>query len=617
MREDNGIFSDNSYMSQREILDSMTELVLVRNRSGHLIEVNRAFLESFGGTRDDWIGRWFAAAPGPDNGRRVRRYDVAMKTLSGEAWIEWAETAIEDGGVVAVGRDVTEERQSRQVLNEAAQGKSVFFAAVTHELRTPLSGALGAARLLRDTDLQPDQASYVEAVQSSTQHALALIDDILDLSRLEAGHFELREEPVKLRHLIEDGCELLAMRAHDKGLALAHVISPDIPKCVMADPARLRQVLFNLVGNAVKFTETGGVLIAAKCHGDHIRISVKDSGPGIEVADQSRVFERFERGSATGRHEVAGTGLGLAMVKGLARAMGGDVGLDSTPGKGSTFWFTFPLTVADPETLDADLAGSRIVIASPYPVHREALERMCSELGASAEAVSSRDRIQPSIDRHQGDQVVILDEAWISEAARLTVQSGQLRILALVKPSTKDQIAGKDRPDNVQGWLVAPVRTRSLVEYVLKGQESPEPEAPDNQTGDKPFEGLRILLAEDDPVNGLIAEAMLTRLGGEVTRVADGDAALTRLSSTAYDFALLDMRMPKRDGCDVSMAVRALPEPFSSVPMIALTANATAVDREACLAAGMNEFLTKPLDPGLLIRSVRALCQPQNELSVD
>lgn len=605
-----------SRISLRIVLDAMSELVLVRNRSGHLVEVNQAFLTAFGGTRDDWLGRWFAAAPGPDEGQSVRRYDVAMGTLKGEAWIEWSETQLDDGGILAVGRDVTEERSSRKLLNDAAQGKSVFFAAVTHELRTPLSGALGAARLLKDTQLEPDQQTYVDGIQSSTQHALALIDDILDLSRLEAGHFELREEPVDLRRLIEDNCELLATRAAEKGLSLAHMVSPDIPAFIMADPARLRQVLFNLVGNAVKFTDSGGVLIHVALAGDQLRISVKDSGPGITSDDQARIFERFERGSTGSRVDTAGTGLGLAMVKGLAQAMSGEVGLSSTPGKGSTFWFTFPVTVSDPARLERELEGMRVVIASPYSVQREALERMASELGASAEAVSSRDRIQPSLERHAGDQVLILDESWAGEASHMGIETGRLRILILARPNTKDRFSKDARPDGVHGWLVTPVRCHSLIEFVLKGRDAVRPEEPKDQTPDKPLDGMQILLAEDDPVNGLIAEAVLTRLGGVVSRVMDGDAAIEKLSQSEFDFALLDMRMPKRDGCDVALAVRALPSPLGHVPMLALTANATPVDRETCLASGMNDFLTKPLDPGALVKAVNALCQPQNTASV-
>lgn len=319
----------------------MDEIVLVRDAAGRVVTVNSAFLRAFGGERSDWLGRWFAVAPAFGEDGTARRYDAAMRTRAGPAWIEWSETPTGDGGAVAVGRDVSRERRARAEESEAARGKSIFFASVTHELRTPLSGALGAAALLEETGLRPDQSAYLEAMRSSAAHALNLIDDILDITRLEAGRLELREESMSPRALIEDVAEILAPRAAEKGLNLAHAADASVPERVRADPARLRQVLFNLAGNAVKFTEQGGVLISADLADDRLRLSVRDTGPGVSETDQARLFEYFERGAAE-RTAAPGAGLGLAMVRRLAEAMGGAVGVRSEPGRGALFWFEAP-----------------------------------------------------------------------------------------------------------------------------------------------------------------------------------------------------------------------------------------------------------------------------------
>ncbi|MFW5661238.1 MAG: sensor histidine kinase, partial [Oceanicaulis sp.] len=356
------------------VIDAMDELVLVRDAAGRVVSVNRAFLSAFGGERSDWIGRWFAVAPAFGEDGAARRYDAAMRTRAGPAWIEWSETPTPGGGAVAVGRDVSRERTARAEESEAARGKSIFFASVTHELRTPLSGALGAAALLEETGLKPDQAAYLDAVRSSAAHALALIDDILDLTRLEAGRLELREEAIDLRALVEDVAEILAPRAAEKGLTLAHAVAAEVPEKVSADPARLRQVLFNLAGNAVKFTQTGGVLIGAERAGERMRLTVRDTGPGVSGADQARLFEYFERGSAE-RTNAPGAGIGLAMVRRLAEAMDGSVGVRSEPGRGALFWFEAPLTALAGPPSARPLAGRVTITASNHMIVREALRR--------------------------------------------------------------------------------------------------------------------------------------------------------------------------------------------------------------------------------------------------
>ena len=242
-------------------LDAAGELILVRGFGGRVMYVNAAFLKAFGGDRSDWVGRWFSVAP-PVTTQDSRRYEMLMRTRDGAIWIEWDERLLPgSAGVISVGRDVTGRREAHEDLEASQRAKSLFFAAVTHELRTPLAGALGVSRLLEATALKPDQADYVRSIAASADHALAMVDDILDLSRLEAGRLELRPEAVDVADLVRETVELAAPRAQEKGLEIGVVHAHGAPARIMGDSARLKQILYNLIGNAVKFTAKGGVRV--------------------------------------------------------------------------------------------------------------------------------------------------------------------------------------------------------------------------------------------------------------------------------------------------------------------------------------------------------------------
>lgn len=599
----------------RAVLDAMAELVLVRDASGRVTEVNAAFLDAFGGSRDDWIGRWFAVAPALGENGETRRYDAAMRTRTGAAWIEWCETPGPDGGSVAVGRDVTEDRRLQAEASEAERGRSVFFASVTHELRTPLSGALGAAALLKDTGLQPDQAAYLDAVRSSAQHALNLIDDILDLSRLEAGRMTLRAEPVDLRALIEDACEILAPRAAEKGLGLAHAIAADVPAQVEADPARLRQIVFNLAGNAVKFTETGGVLVTAELQGGALSLAVRDTGPGIAKTDQAQLFKHFERGAAE-HNATPGAGLGLAMVKRLAEAMDGEVGVQSEPGAGAVFWTRFPVRAVAPPPADRPLNGRTVVIAAESAIVGQALRLQAEALGARAVQTATADEAAALARANDGPVTVILDASWKTDAPAIKAAAPETRIVALAEPRTKGDFTGASSPPGFDGWLVTPVRLTSLAAYAQGfAPQEPRRREPVSDPG-TPLAGLTLLVAEDDPVNAMIARTVLTKLGAGVTHVDNGRAAVEAAASGGFDAALLDLRMPELGGLDAAREIRSLNRAGAALPIIALTANATEDDRAACLAAGMDAFLTKPLQPEALTDTLTGLCGLQKRANV-
>lgn len=599
------------------VLDAMEELVMVRDEGGRIVAVNAAFRKAFGGETSDWVGRWFAVAPALGEDGQSRRYDVAMQIRDAAIWVEWSESRMgEDGLSLAVGRDVTEERQARERESEAAKGKSVFFAAVTHELRTPLSGALGAAALLEETVLAPDQRAYLSAVRESAGHSLQLIDDILDLTRLEAGRLDLNPDPVNIRALIEQAGEVLAPRALERGLSFAHAVDGDVPETFEVDGARFKQILFNLAGNAVKFTQAGGVLITVSYEAQRVCLTVKDTGPGIAKSDQVRLFQHFERGEAE-RSRAPGAGLGLAMVKRLAEAMGGEVGVLSELGEGASFWARLPLPALAPPPSEKPLAGRAVILAAADRVQREALARQARALGADAvDAGDPHAALELARRKDARSEVtVILDAAWADAAPQVKRLVAGSRVLALAEPRTKDRFSGTDCPAGVDGWLVAPVRLASLAAWAA-GREAPIEEAASEKASlGTPLDGLTVLVAEDDPVNAMIARTILTRLGAQVTHVEDGKSAVEAALTSAFDAALLDLRMPELSGLEVAEAIRRAPSGLG-LPLVALTANATESDRTACLAAGMDEFLTKPLQPEALVNVLTALCAPQKRANV-
>ena len=593
-------------------LDAAGELILVRGRGGRVVHVNTAFLQAFGGVRGDWVGRWFSVAP-PVTTDDPRRYEMLMRTRQGPLWIEWDERLLPEGrGVISVGRDVSSRREAHADLEASQRAKSLFFAAVTHELRTPLAGALGVARLLDATPLRPDQADYVRTLATSAEHALAMIDDILDLSRLEAGKLTLRPDSVDITALVRETVELAAPRAQEKGLEIGIVQAADAPTQIEGDAARLRQILFNLIGNAVKFTHRGGIRIDIGCApaGDgrpRLSLSVSDTGPGISELDQQSLFEHFERGAAERDGAEGGAGLGLAMVRRLVEAMDSSMGVESRLGEGAKFWVIFDLPVLASGT-GTPMAGRELAIASPDATLRQTLGDQLRELGGDVVAIDRIENLAAASGRE-----LLIDGAWAADAAG----TGARHVWQLVTPAGKDDVI-EDRPEGVDGWLVKPVRLTSLVEQITgtapvrraaKRPQTTTESGPETRA----LDGLRILVAEDDPVNALIARRTLERLGAHVVMTDSGPSALRALEEGRFDAALLDQRMPGMNGPEVARMARLSGH---DLPLVALTANSSEDDRKNCLEAGMNDFLSKPVDPDLLARTLARLCGAGKQASM-
>jgi signal transduction histidine kinase/CheY-like chemotaxis protein len=501
-------------------------------------------------------------------------------------------------------------REARDEALAASRAKSAFLANMSHEIRTPMSGVIGMAELLLESPLSDEQHRQVQVIHESARSLLTVINDILDLSKLESGKFRLEVEDFDLFEVLDKVIEILAIPAGEKHLELGTVVAEELPSRLRGDPVRLRQVLLNLIGNAVKFTDRGGVTLkvgaADKKDGSvSLRFEVTDTGPGIAPEDHGRLFSKFtqlERGLVR-RHQ--GTGLGLAISKSLVECMGGEMGFHSRPGQGSRFWFTVVLGRSEvPQSGDRSAPpGSRAAVLIRGPILRESAVSLLRSLGA--EVVAQQDpgsfieTVREASVRGEPFHLALIDE---SGASQLVEDPGCREVLDLfgghIRKASLSWIDGRTAGEQ-SFWNVAlkrPLTRRKLLDALWPAASSARPGLTRRNLEPGCGSG-RVLLVEDVLALQLVAKAKLERLGFMVDLARDGDEAIEAVGSRDYSLILMDIQMPRLDGVSATRAIQELTDPMkASTPIIALTANAMKGDEEAYLAAGMNGYLSKPID---------------------
>jgi signal transduction histidine kinase/DNA-binding response OmpR family regulator len=627
----------------RSLLAAQGDLIVRRNNEARINYVNDAFCALAGRAPTELVDTRFEFAVLEQSeivalSDGTRMHDQKIATSQGPRWIAWREAPVRgsvdyDLEVQSVGRDLTERVEAERARTDARhqaeaanRAKSRFLAMVSHEIRTPLNGILGMTDLLFETALTPEQTAYAKAVKISGETLLSLIEEILDFSKIEAGRLDIDAKPFDLHALVEETTELLAPRAQDKELEIACDIEDTLPRCVLGDAARLRQVLLNLAGNAIKFTDQGGVAILVErgANADDVRILVRDSGIGIAPHEQERIFLEFEQADSGAARRFAGSGLGLAICKRIIERMGGRVSVESTPGAGATFEVTLPLPAAAANTAPVshpDLTNCNVMLVAPTAVAASLVAGRLLRWGARTCVVPDAGVAATLLGKREW-HAILVDHALGRDACEQIAQAtaGAIaRRIVLITPTARHDLPAL-KASGFTGYLIKPVRAASLAARLAdkdvgfeRAGDGTEAKAADIPTGSS-REGLTILIAEDNEINALLARALLTKLGHRPTLVTNGAAAVTAWraayeAGAPYDLVLMDIHMPGSDGIDATRQIRACESNRGGMrtPIVALTANAFSEDRETCTAAGMDGFLIKPLDRERLITTIAAL----------
>jgi len=625
----------------RTLVEAFGDMIMDRYADGTITFANPAFCRFLGVSEAELVGQNFSSVLSriQDDAPKFKPGEIKEVSLAIDGktkWMAWLDLPIRGensaaSGLRTVARDITDQkvvelelRAAHSKAETASEAKTRFLANVSHEMRTPLNGILGMSGLLVDTRLTPEQVTYVNAVHDSGLALLTLIEDILDMTLVEAGKLEFRTLKISPHRLVEDVCELLASRAHGKNIAIASHVAFDVPAQIETDAGRLRQVLINLIGNAIKFTENGGVFISLKRGGNDsssvkLDFAITDTGPGITQKDQNIIFEEFSQADSKSTREHGGAGLGLTISRRIIEQMGGKISVESSLDKGSVFSFHILARDMSSDVVHRPVQSTHLYVATltGERMTQTAINCYLEDQGISTSSFQTlNDTTPPEAGK---PDVVLVDSTCLSEGAPLgPAISDVTRKIVLLNP--------EERPNlnallalGFDGYLIKPIRKSSLMGMIFDRETRPDGREISNaekwSSSDASTEQVKsILLAEDNDINALLARTVLEKAGHQVTRAANGAEAIAllkerHLAEEPFDLILLDLQMPVMDGLEALQEIRSREKNDGRphLPVFVLTADEQEDTRAKAISTGADGFLTKPLKPAELLKTVNVM----------